>query len=403
MDSILLASQSPASFTAVSNVFIDDYMPHAHGDYVKVYLYLLRCLGEDKREISISFLADRFEDTEKDILRAIRYWEQKRLLKLDYDEKGSITCISLSVPPSQEQIIMPAPIPASLPVQMTVQTPILESQNQGQSQNQRETEEAEAANTSAVITRPVYTAEQIACIKEYPEVVLLLEQIEQALQRLLKPNDIQLILYLYEGLGFSTQLILYLYEYCISINKAHIHYVERVAINWHRDKINTIEQAKAATKQYKQYNREYGIIAKALGFQRSLAEPESEFVKKWLSLGFPTEVILDAFKRTILQIQTPSFPYANKILEGWHNAGIHTMEEMKAINDTVSKPSAEKLKPLQTFGSSYVSSGYQRSKNRFTSFEQHNYSKEDMDLIERALLRNSESIIKKGDLHEPYE
>ncbi len=53
MASILLTSQTPASFTVVSNVFIDDYMPYAHGDYVKIYLYLLRCLGEEKKDISI--------------------------------------------------------------------------------------------------------------------------------------------------------------------------------------------------------------------------------------------------------------------------------------------------------------------------------------------------------------
>ncbi len=43
-----------------------------------------------------------------------------------------------------------------------------------------------------------------------------------------------------------------------------------------------------------------------------------------------------------------------------------------------------------------------KSTNKFCNFEQHSYSKEDMDLIERALLRNSENITRKNDRIEPY-
>lgn len=38
-----------------------------------------------------------------------------------------------------------------------------------------------------------------------------------------------------------------------------------------------------------------------------------------------------------------------------------------------------------------------KSTNKFCNFEQHHYSKEDMELIERALLRNSENITRKND------
>lgn len=43
-----------------------------------------------------------------------------------------------------------------------------------------------------------------------------------------------------------------------------------------------------------------------------------------------------------------------------------------------------------------------KSTNKFCDFEQHHYSKEDMELIERALLRNSENITRKNDRTEPY-
>lgn len=393
MASILLTSQNPASFTVVPNVFIDDYMPYAHGDYVKIYLYLLRCLGEGKKDISISSLADRFENTEKDILRAIHYWEQKKLLILSYDQKNTITGISFSIPSDPK-------VPEKT-------SPLLEMVSQEILVPKNEKNEQPIETTKPTINkRPIYTTEQIACIKEDPEVVLLLEQIEHMLQKLLKPNDVQLILYLYEGLGFSTQLIKYLYEYCISMNKAHINYIEQVAINWSRDNIRTVEQAELTTKQYKQYQKDYAAIAKALGFSRSLAEAECAFAKKWIEeWNFSIEMVLDACKRTILQTQSANFIYINSILASWHDAGIHTLEQAKQADDIFNKTSAKKIKQQQNIqaSSSRTQPVYQRAKNRFTSFEQHHYSKEDMELIERALLRNSENITRKGDRYEPYQ
>ena len=76
--------QSDNGVTLVENVFIDQYMPGANGEYVKLYLYLLRCAGTG-RELSISSIADFFDHTEKDVRRALTYWEKLSLLKLRYD------------------------------------------------------------------------------------------------------------------------------------------------------------------------------------------------------------------------------------------------------------------------------------------------------------------------------
>ena len=63
-------SDTPEGATIVHNIFIDQYMPYANGEYVKVYLYLLRC-ADTGRELSLSSIADIFDYTEKDILRAL--------------------------------------------------------------------------------------------------------------------------------------------------------------------------------------------------------------------------------------------------------------------------------------------------------------------------------------------
>ena len=58
MSNITLHTDSPATTTCVPNVFIDRYMVHASGEFVKIYLYLLRCINGNKSELSISKMAD---------------------------------------------------------------------------------------------------------------------------------------------------------------------------------------------------------------------------------------------------------------------------------------------------------------------------------------------------------
>ena len=50
-------------------------MTQANGEYVKIYLYLLRNLNQSAQNVSLSAIADHFDCTERDILRALKYWE----------------------------------------------------------------------------------------------------------------------------------------------------------------------------------------------------------------------------------------------------------------------------------------------------------------------------------------
>lgn len=376
MDSILLTSQNPINVTIVSNIFIDFYMPCAHGDYVKVYLYLLRCLNRET-PFSITTLADCFGNTERDILNAIQYWEKQGLLKTDRKENGEIKEISLITPMELKQ--------ESDHKQETKAVSSTENKFFPEISRSLQTEERNPESI-AVIPRPIYTAEQITYIKEMPEVANLLRNIESCVKRLLKPDDVQLVLYFYESLNFSPDLILYLYEYCISMNKTHASYIQAVALNWHRDNITTVEQAALTTTQYK---KDYYSIAKALGFSNFLADAHCSYIDKWLyTWNFSLEVILEACKRTVVQIPKPSFPYVDRILEAWHKAGVCTLEDIKKEDDAFNKVSAHRAKQSLQFPKS--STQYRPSTNRFTAFEQHNYSSAEYKNMEEILLHKAE-------------
>ena len=66
MDHILLCTNHIPPITTIYNSFIEDYMPAANGSYVKVYLYIAKCLQAKESNFSISSLADQLENTEKD-------------------------------------------------------------------------------------------------------------------------------------------------------------------------------------------------------------------------------------------------------------------------------------------------------------------------------------------------
>ena len=99
MDHILLCTNHIPPITTIYNSFIEDYMPAANGSYVKVYLYIAKCLQAKESNFSISSLADQLENTEKDILRALMYWEKKGLMSLNHDKAtGEILGLEMLIP-----------------------------------------------------------------------------------------------------------------------------------------------------------------------------------------------------------------------------------------------------------------------------------------------------------------
>ena len=95
MSGFILCGDGDSGHTLVPNLFLDKYMPEANGEYVKIYLYLLRCLKSDPQELSVTLIADKFENTESDVQRALKYWEKMRLLRLEYDSSRNLTGIRM--------------------------------------------------------------------------------------------------------------------------------------------------------------------------------------------------------------------------------------------------------------------------------------------------------------------
>ena len=79
-DKITLLYNVQNEVTVLPNKFIDEYMIKADGEYVKIYLLILRLQGMGL-PVDVDHLADHLELTRKDVLRALSYWEKAGLLQ----------------------------------------------------------------------------------------------------------------------------------------------------------------------------------------------------------------------------------------------------------------------------------------------------------------------------------
>ena len=82
MKTLVLKNNFQMNMTMLPNSFVDHYMANANGEFVKVYLFLLRHVEDAASSLSISMIADYLNNTENDVLRAFRYWESVGLLRL---------------------------------------------------------------------------------------------------------------------------------------------------------------------------------------------------------------------------------------------------------------------------------------------------------------------------------
>lgn len=320
MGTFKITSCYPQDITILSNAFLDRYMPQANGEFVKIYLYLLRVSQNPAKNMSLAQIADRMTCTESDVLRALRYWEKTGLLVVRTDEKKNITGIQFADP-------------AALSTK-TKQ----DKQPAGSSQDNKSTPQAAQAALTGEASRkaepaPSYTltADRMAELAEKEDVQELLFIAEQYMGHPLTKTDHEKIFYFIDGLHFSSDLIDYLIEYCVSRGHKSIRYIEKVALSWHDAGIKTVAEARDSTGKY---HKEYYDIFKALGVNNhNPITAEIRIMDKWLvTYAFPMDVIAEACTRTILNTSKPTLSYADGILTNWWNAGVKTYADIASAD-----------------------------------------------------------------------
>ena len=387
MNTIHLRALSSSQVTVLSNIFIDQYMPGAGGEFVKVYIYLLRLLADPSASVCLPLLADRLNCTEGDISRALKYWSNEGLLILETDPSGELTGITLTEPSPDTQMELTATVSvpqsalaATAPISQTVSAATVSVPQSALAATAPISQTVSAAtvstpqpDTAPSISASALTTARIKELKENEDVAQLIYICEQYLGKTLTPTDTRKILFFYDELKMSVDLIDFLIQYCVGRGHKSMRYIETVAMAWSKEGITTVEMAKDSTSRY---GRDYFTILKAMGItNRNPVDSEIVMMDTWLKdYGFSMDMIQEACSRTIMQTGQPSFQYAHKILTGWFKKGALTPEAVHALDVQHQKRSQD---------NSRGRSQTPKSPNRFNNFQQRNY---DFKELEKQLL-----------------
>ena len=412
MTAINISSDIATSFTTVSDIFIDQYMPKANGEFVKVYLYLLRATGSGAGIATISEIADHFSNTEADIIRALNYWASEGILQLQTGADGQIVGVnlcSLSVSGMQAAQSNIQSTVADNAAQNNLQNGVVNNATQNNLQNSVVNNAAQNISTvntrmhdsvveklksqtpdKAASSQKEYTLDEIKEFRKNPDISELFFIIETYLKHTLSSTDTNMVLYWLDELHFSTDLVEYLVEYCITKGHSSLRYMNKVALGWADAGIKTVDQAKDDAAAHSQI---YYSVMKALGITgRNLVDSEVSLINKWVGeYGFDIELVKAACSKTISAIQKPSFEYTDSILANWRKKDVHTLKDVEVLDANFAK--ANKASATGSSqgtnaanGSSKPKSNNSSSKNKFNNFNQRN---NDYDKLEKLFLNST--------------
>lgn len=309
--------------TLVANEFIDRYMAAANGEYVKVYLYLMRHQNE---ALDVAKIADALDHTESDVRRALSYWEKLGVLRRSDAPAGESQGIA-----QEAAAVQPA---ASMHQSVSAQQPASVQPAQG--------------GTAA--GRPSCTPQQMSRLSEDEEFSQLLYIAQKYLNKIFVQRDCEVFAYLYDSLHMNTELLEYLVEYCAQEGHTSIRYIETVALSWHKKGFVTAEEARAYTSTF---SKNSFAVMRAFGLSdRGPGAAEKEMIERWfLTYGFSKELVLEACSRTLEAIHSPSFRYADKILSEWKKANVRHLSDVAALDEKRQSRSrtAPQKKPANQF------------------------------------------------------
>ena len=346
MKTLTLKNRFQTNATLLPNDFIDNYMIDANGEFVKVYLFLLRHLDDPCSSITIATIADCLNNTENDILRAFRYWEKQGLLRLEHDPDGKITGLELqkTARPNKTAAVSKDTLEIS----------------------------AQKAPAATAASRKAVPIDSFRAQKEIKSLLFIAEQY---LGKTLTRSEMETITYFYDTLHMSADLIEYLLETCVENGHKSMHYIQKVAFSWAESGIETVTQAKEESMLY---NRSCYTVLNAFGIKnRGPAASELTYIRKWAEeYGFSSDIIAEACRRTISAAHQPSFEYADKILTKWRERNIRHLKDITSLDEEYQKE--------RSTGKA-VSRSRTVTKN-LNNFERRSY---DMDSLEEQLLNSN--------------
>lgn len=343
-----ISVQNYFPFVPISREFVENYMLEANPSFVVIYIYMLERFSSGE-ETKINDIVASTNMLETDIRRSLDYWKDKGLIKyniLDDDKSNVLEVIFLNC----------------------------------ESSDKKELKELKKINENSEITKksqkklieqefrvPVQTMNDVANAEYYSkidDIQATFRLAEKKLGKTLSHSERNILLNLRENYGISIEVLASLFTYCVEMGKSNLYYMEKVAINWVENEIDTPEKVEAYLTHTNQRAKETRRIMYALGIKnREPIKDEIDYIDKWISkYKMPLEIIEEACTRTIMGARGPNFKYVNTILESWFEGNAFSFEEIKLLDERHEKKNNNNSRKDKKFNKS--------SNNRFANYNQ---------------------------------
>lgn len=274
--------------TNVENIFINEYMASAPGDFVKVYLFSLMYAGVDE-DMDNETIARQLSLQEEDVLKAWSYWEKMGVIR---------------------KIRKPDADKFDYQVEFVNLKELLYSK-EAKSKKKKSAED----NTKTVLSDK--------------SVQSMYKSIERITGRVISGNEMMEILSWINDFHAAPEIIVYAFSYCKSKEKQNIRYVAAVVKRWVSEGLNDVLAVEEHLKNSDQRHYLYRRVCKALGFARNATEHEMKIMDHWFDdMGYSIDRVLEACGKTS-GISNPNINYVNKILTNWYEEKTGTSEDGK--------------------------------------------------------------------------
>lgn len=317
------------SVFAVPCCVVDRHIKLAGSVQLKVLLWVLRHAGEpfEQSDIAQALGIDRADAGD-----AMLYWKEAGLIT---EREGELSpAPAESAPPAEEPglLFQPEPVPEETP----------------EPQKHRILSRPQKADNAFVAKR----------IGESTEIACLMQEAEQILGRLISNGDSATLLMIHDDFGLPADVIIMLLQYVVSVGRANMRYIEKVAMNWADEEIFTHEKAEEKLRRLAEAGESWHTVEQAVGIpHRTPTAKEEAFAARWVGEWcFSTPMIHEAYERNVDATGKFSPSYINKILERWHKEGISTLQQ--AQKEKLERASA-RTKPARE--TTYDIAEYERS------------------------------------------
>ena len=309
------------SVFAVPCSVVDRGLKLAGSVQLKVLLWVLRHAGEpfEAQDIASALGIDR-----ADVGDAMLYWRENGLIAADGETLAPSAPetreTEVSKPPAAEPAAPAAPQPAIV--------------------------KKAAEQPRRLLSRPQkpdseFVAKRMA---ESQEVACLMQSAQQIFGRLLSGGDLATLLLIHDDFGLPCDVIAMLIQYAVKAGKSNMRYIEKAAIEWADNDINTHEKAEERLNLLAENQKAWHVVEQAIGMpRRTPSRKEEELAPVWVNRWkFGPDMIREAYDRTVDGTGKYQPSYMNKILERWHDSGITTSKQ--AADEEASRSETMRIK-----------------------------------------------------------